>query len=261
MDTLSRPAHQKVIRNKWVFKLKQKADGSLDRYKARLVAKGFDQEAGVDFHETFSPVIKPATIRLVLALAVHFNWVIRQLDISNAFLHGHLEEEVLMEQPKGFEDPNYIDHVCLLHKSVYGLKQAPRAWFLRLSQALLELGFTSSAVDTSLFMFHQHLVHVFVLIYVDDILVSSNSPSVVSGLIHHLQRDFAVKDLGPLSYFLGIQATWLPHTLYLNQSKYITDLLYKTHMEGAKQASTLGLAKRVTRHDPFSLDPDTTRLC
>jgi hypothetical protein len=238
MDTLSRPAHQKVVLNKWVFKLKQKVDGTLDRYKARLVAKGFDQEAGVDFHENFSLVIKPATIRLVLALAVHFNWVIRQLDISNAFLHGHLEEEVLMEQPKGFEDLNYLDHVCLLHKSIYGLKQVPRAWFLRLSQALLELGITSSAVYTSLFMFHQHLVHVFVLIYVDDILVSSNSPSIVSGLIHHLQWDFAVKDLGPLSYFLGIQATRLPHTLYLNQSKYITDLLYKTHMEGAKPGST-----------------------
>jgi len=174
-----RPTNQKVVRNTWVFKLKQRADGTIDRYKARLVAKGFDQEAGVDFHETFSPVIKPATIRLVLALAVHFHWVVHQLDISNAFLHGYLEEEVLMEQPKGFEDPAFPDHVCRLHKSLYGLKQAPRAWFMRLSQALLELGFTSSAVDSSLFMFHLHSIHVFVLIYVDDILVCSNSPSLL----------------------------------------------------------------------------------
>jgi hypothetical protein len=233
-----RLVNKKVIRNKWVFKLKQKADGTIDRYKAKLVAKGFDQEEGVDFHETFSPVIKLATIRLVLALVVHFNWIIRQLDISNTFLHGYLEEEVLMEQPKGFEDPHFPEHVCLLHKSIYGLKQAPRAWFMRLSQALLELSFSNSAVDTSLFFYHYQSVHIFVLIYVDDILVSSNSPYVVSGLIGHLQLDFAVKDLGALSYFLGIQATRLPHDLFLTQSKYVTDLLCRTHMEGAKPAST-----------------------
>jgi hypothetical protein len=192
----------------------------------------------VDFHETFSLVIKPTTIRLVLSLAVHFNWVVHQLDISNAFLHGYLEEEVFMEQPKGLEDPTFPDHVCRLHKSIYGLKQAPRAWFMRLSQALLELGFSNSIMDTSLFLFHQHSIHIFVLIYVDDILVSSNSPAVVSGLISHLHRDFAVKDLGPLSYFLGIQATRQPQALYLTQSKYVTVLLHRTHMDGAKPAST-----------------------
>jgi hypothetical protein len=210
-----RPIHQKVFRNKWVFKLKQNSDGTIDRYKARLVAKGFDQEEGVDFNEIFSPVIKPATIWLVLALTVHFHWVIHQLDIFNAFLHGYLEEEVFMEQPKGFEDPHFPDYVCHLNRSIYGLKQAPRAWFMCLSQALLELGFSNSAVDTSLFMFHHNSVHIFVLIYVDDILVSSNSPSAISSLISRLQREFAVKDLGALSYFLGIQATQLPHALYL----------------------------------------------
>jgi hypothetical protein len=121
-----RPSDRKVVRNKWVFKLKQKSDGTIDRYKARLVAKGFDQEGGIDFHDTFSPVIKSETKRLVLALAVHFGWFIHQLDISNAFLHGLFEEEVFMEQPKGFEDPHFPDHVCKLHKSLYGLKQAPR---------------------------------------------------------------------------------------------------------------------------------------
>jgi len=143
-----------------------------------------------------------------------------------------------MEQPKGFEDPHFLDYVCLLHKSIYGLKQAPRAWFMRLSQALLDLGFSSSVVETSLFMFHHQSIHIFVLIYVDDILVSSNSPSAVSGLIAHLQPDFAVKDLRPLSYFLGIQATRHPHALFLTQSKYVTDLLCRTHMDGAKPTST-----------------------
>jgi hypothetical protein len=256
-----RPSHKKVVRNKWVFKLKQKADGTIHRYKARLIAKGFDQEEGVDFHKTFSPVIKPATIRLVLALATHFNWVIHQLDISNAFLHGYIEEEVFMEQPKGFEDPNLPNHICRLHKSIYGLKQAPRAWFMSLSQALLDLGFSSSAVDTSLFLFHQNSVHDFVLIYVDDILVSSNSPSAISGLIKHLQHDFAVKDLGALSYFLGIQATRHDGALFLTQSKYVTDLLIRTKMDGAKPASTpCTTAGKLSRFDGDPLaDPSEYR--
>lgn len=138
-----RPTHNQVVRNKWVFKLKQKSDGSINRYKARLFAKGFDQVGGLDFTETFSPVIKPATIRLILAVAIHYNWQIRQLDVSNAFLHGHLEEEVFMEQPKGFEDHDHPEYFCKLHKSLYGLKQAPQAWFLRLSQSLLDLGYFS----------------------------------------------------------------------------------------------------------------------
>jgi hypothetical protein len=209
-----RPSNWKVVRNKWVFKLKQKSNGAIDRYKARLVAKGFDQEGGIDFHDTFSPVIKPATIRLVLALAIHFGWFIHQLDISNAFLHGLLEEEVFMEQHKGFKDPHFPDHACRLHKSLYALKQAPQAWFIRMSQALLDLGFESSIVNVSLFHFHCSSLTIFVLIYVDDILVTSNSCSIISHLITRLQCEFAVKDLGPLSYFLGIQATRGPQDLF-----------------------------------------------
>jgi len=99
-----RPSHKHVIRNKWVYKLKQKSDGTIDRYKARLVAKGFEQQDGIDYTETFSPVIKPAAIRLIFALAVHYDWIIWQLDVSNAFLHGQLTDEIFMEQPQGFVD-------------------------------------------------------------------------------------------------------------------------------------------------------------
>jgi hypothetical protein len=173
-----------------------------------------------------------------LALAVHFNWFINQLDISNAFLYGFIEEEVFMEQPKGFEDPHFSDHVCRLHKSLYGLKQASRAWFMRPSQVLTELGLSSSAVDTSLFLFHQDSIQVFVLIYVDAIIATSSSSSAISGLINHLQCDFAIKDLGPLSYFLSIQVTRGNEDLFLSQTKYVTDLLRRTHMDGAKPSST-----------------------
>ena len=122
-----------LIGCKWVFRIKRKADGSIDSYKARLVAKGFHQQQGIDFKETFSPVIKPTTIRLILSLAITFNWPLRQLDVQNAFLHGYLNEEVYMVQPSGFQDHHFPTHVCKLNKALYGLKQAPRAWYHRLS--------------------------------------------------------------------------------------------------------------------------------
>jgi transposase InsO family protein len=233
-----RPPNQHVIHNKWVYKIKRRADGSVERFKARLVAKGFEQQAGIDYTETFSPVIKPATIRLLLALAVNFNWPIRQLDISNAFLHGSLTEEVYMEQPSGFVDKSHPELVCKLHKAIYGLKQAPRAWYTRLSQFLLDLGFTASFVDTSLFFHTNGSLKIFLLIYVDDIIVTGTHPHVISAIITRMQQEFPVKDLGPLSYFLGIQVTRTSTGLHLCQSKYVADILTRTHMADAKPAKT-----------------------
>jgi hypothetical protein len=126
---------------KWVFWIKRKADGSIDRYKARLVAKGFHQQASIDYEETFSPMIKPITVHLVLSIAISSGWSIRQIDIQNAFLHGVLTEEVCMSQVStpGYSNPQYSNHVCCLQKAFYGLKQASWAWFSRLSNKLLDL--------------------------------------------------------------------------------------------------------------------------
>jgi len=203
-----RPLHNSVIRNKWVYKIKQHADGSIERFKARLVAKGFDQKCGLDYTETFSPVIKTATIRIVLALAVQFNWEIRQLDVSNAFLHGTLLEEVFMEQPQGFHDKDQPDSVCRLHKAIYGLKQALRAWFTCLSNALIGHGFIASLVDTSLFTFQHGDIKIFILIYVDDIIITGTHSTTIASVISKLQLQFPLKDLGPLHFFLGVQATF-----------------------------------------------------
>ncbi|KAK9181063.1 hypothetical protein WN944_024200 [Citrus x changshan-huyou] len=117
-----RPIHNIVIGSKWVYRIKYKEDRTIDRYKARLVAKGFTQISGVDFDETFSPVIKPTTIRLVMAIAVSSKWPMKKLDVKNAFLHGKLKETVYMEQPPGFKNPNLSSFVCKLNKSIYGLK-------------------------------------------------------------------------------------------------------------------------------------------
>ena len=113
---------QNLVGCKWVFRIKRKSDGSIDRYKARLVAKGFHQRPGLDYTETFSPVIKPTTIRVVLCLALRHSWPIQQLDVNNAFLQGSLSEEVYMAQPRGFVDDQLPNHVCRLHKAIYGLK-------------------------------------------------------------------------------------------------------------------------------------------
>ncbi|KAM1307994.1 hypothetical protein ACFX2H_010177 [Malus domestica] len=179
-------------------------DGTVDRYKARLVAKGFHQQEGLDYQETFSPVAKPVTIRILLTFAVQFNWFLHQLDISNAFLHSDLKEEVFMHQPPGFSDPNYPNHVCKLKKSLYGLKQAPRAWFDKLFQSLQSLGFTQSSSDASLFVLKAPVL-VVVLVYVDDILVSGPDSSACHLFIQKLSSLFPVKDLGPLHYFLGLE--------------------------------------------------------
>jgi hypothetical protein len=126
---------------KWVNKIKRGADGSLDHYKAHLIVKGFKQQCGVDYEETFSPVVKAATIRVILSLAISNGWMIRQLDVDSAFLHGFLEEDVYIHQPSGYEDKNLSHYVCKLDKALYELKQAPRVWYARLSTKLLQLGF------------------------------------------------------------------------------------------------------------------------
>uniref|UniRef100_A0A2N9FSQ2 Uncharacterized protein n=1 Tax=Fagus sylvatica TaxID=28930 RepID=A0A2N9FSQ2_FAGSY len=230
--------HVNLVGCKWVFRIKRHADGSIERYKARLVAKGFHQQPGIDYSETFSPVIKPITIRTVLSLAVASHWDIRQLDVTNAFLHGVLSEDVYMTQPPGFVHPSFPNHICKLHKALYGLKQAPRAWFSRLSQRLLALGFHGSKSDTSLFIHNSGTDLTFFLIYVDDIIVTGKNKHSIDRLIQALQADFALKDLGPLHFFLGVQAYTTETGLFLSQRRYISDLLKKTNMHEAKPVSS-----------------------
>jgi hypothetical protein len=226
-----------VIDCKWVYKIKRKQDGSLDRYKTCLVAKGFRQRYGIDYEDTFSPVVKAATIRIVLSIVVSRGWPLRQLDVQNAFFHGDLEEELYMRQPPGFESKTHPNFVCRLDKALYGLKQAPRAWFAKLSKKLYDLSFEGSKDDTSLFYYNKNGISMFILVYVDDIIIASSTQEVMTALLKDLKNDFSLKDLGDLHYFLGIEVNKVRDGLVLTQ-EYANDLLKRVGMSSCKPVST-----------------------
>ncbi|WVZ48888.1 hypothetical protein U9M48_000283 [Paspalum notatum var. saurae] len=208
-----------LIDSRWVYKVKRKADGSVERLKARLVAKGYKQRLS--------------------NLVPLYKWIPRQIDIQNAFLHGILEEEVYMKQPPGYCDPNKpSNYICKLKKALYGLKQAPRAWHSRLTGKLQELGFKSSVADSSLLVFKQAGLTMYMLVYVDDVIIVSSSDLATEKLIQQLQLEFAVKDLGSLEYFLGIEVKTRKNGMLLSQKRYALDLIKKAGMERCNPIST-----------------------
>ena len=234
---------QNLVWCKWVFRIKREPDGSVDRYNVRLVAKGYNQQKGIDYSDTFCPMAKPVTIRILLTLVVQSNWFLHQLDVSNAFLHGILKENVFMTEPSGFIDQDHPNHVCHIKKSLYGLKQAPQAWLEKLQSALIYMGFQAFQSDHSLFVIHKPVL-VLVLVYVDDILVTGPSSTASSAVISQLSVQFHVKDLGDLHYFLGLEVQMSSARIFIHQSKYVLDLLKRTKMDGAKPCVTpLGSAK------------------
>ena len=192
----------------------------------------------MDYAKTFSPVIKAATVRLVLGQAVAQGWALRQLDVNNAFLQGKLNEDVYIAQPAGFFDRDKPHHICKLRKALYGLKQAPRAWYLELRTFLFVSGFTNSLADASLFIFNSQGVTLYVLIYVDDIVITGNSIKAIDKFVAQLGNRFSLKDMGDLNYFLGIEAHITERGLLLTQQKYITDLLARCNMLDATPVST-----------------------
>ncbi|PKI79314.1 hypothetical protein CRG98_000259, partial [Punica granatum] len=202
LETL--PYGKRPIDCKWVYKIKRRADGSIERYKARLVAKGFTQVEGIDFHETFAPVAKLVTVRCLLTVAVARGWEMHQMDVQNAFLHGNLDEEVYMRLPPGFFSRRK-EVVCRLRKSLYGLRQASRNWYSKFADALRGYGFHQSDADHSLFIYSRGEVFLGVLVYVDDLIVVGNSSAHCASFKKYLHQCFRIKDLGPLKYFLGIE--------------------------------------------------------
>ncbi|KAK4411317.1 Retrovirus-related Pol polyprotein from transposon RE2 [Sesamum angolense] len=236
-ELTSLPPKKKTIGSRWVFKLKYNPDGSIERYKARLVAKGYNQIEGVDYFDSFSPVAKSVTVRVFLAIAVSKSWPLFQLDVNNAFLHGHLDEEVYMDPPAGYVKAQ-PGQVCKLRRSLYGLKQASRQWNLELTSRLLDFGFIQSPHDNCLFLKDSGDNFVALLVYVDDILLTGASEDNLTAVKEYLDRLFTIKDLGTAKYFLGLELTRSSHGLHVTQHKYLQDILLDASMTDAKPAST-----------------------
>lgn len=201
------PKGKRPLKCKWVYKKKDGIPGVEDpRCKARLVVKGFNQKEGIDFNEIFSPVVRHTSIRVLLAFVALFDLELEQLDVKTAFLHGELEEEIYMEQPEGFIDPDKEHLVCRLKKSLYGLKQAPRQWYKKFDSFMIGQGYYRSQYDDCIyFQNFPDGSFIYLLLYVDDMLIASRNKSLIRKLKTHLSNEFEMKELGAAKKILGME--------------------------------------------------------
>ncbi|CAL2278326.1 unnamed protein product [Prunus armeniaca] len=216
-DLVPLPRGKKAVGCKWVFTLKYKADGSIDRYKARLVAKGYTQTYGVDYLETFALVAKLNTVRVLLSLAANRDWPLLQFDVKNAFLHGDLKEEIYMDLPPSIPVTSKEGVVCKLRKFLYGLKQSPRAWFGRFTASMKKFGYVQSNLDHTLFLKRRKGKLIALIIYVDDMIVTGDDQAEMQNLQKYLASEFEMKSLGDLKYFIGIEVARSKHVSVVSQ--------------------------------------------
>jgi hypothetical protein len=230
--------NQNVVGTKWVFRNKQDEHGVVTRNKARLVAEGYSQVEGLDFGETYAPVARLESIHILLAYATYHGFKLYQMDVKSAFLNGPIKEEVYVEQPPGFEDSEYPNHVYKLSKALYGLKQAPRAWYECQRDFLITNGFKVGKADPTLFT-KTIANDLFVCqIYVDDIIFGSTNKSTCEEFSRIMIQKFEMSMMGELKYFLGFQVKQLQEGTFISQTKYIQDILTKFGMKDAKPIKT-----------------------
>ncbi|KAG8480237.1 hypothetical protein CXB51_024800 [Gossypium anomalum] len=241
-DLVKLPKGKKTVRCKWVFKKKEGTPGVEEpKYKARLVAKGYSQVPGVDFTDVFSPVVKHSSIRALLGIVAMHDLELEQLDVKTAFLHGELEEDIYMQQPEGFTVSEKEDYVCLLKKSLYGLKQSPRQWYKRFDSFMTSHDFKRSSFDSCVyFKKNNDGSFVYLLLYVDDMLIAAKDKGEIRKVKAQLSEEFEMKDLGPAKKILGMEILRDRKTskLYLSQKGYIEKLLCRFNMRSAKPVST-----------------------
>jgi hypothetical protein len=229
---------QNVVGTKWVFRNKQDEHRFVTRNKAQLVAKGYSQVKGLDFDETFAPVVRLESIHMLLAYATHHGFKLYQMDVKSIFLNGPIKEEVYVEQPPGFESEGYPNHVYKLHKALYGLNQAPRAWYECFRDFLIENGFRIGKADSTLFT-RKIGKDLFVCqIYVDDIIFGSTNKSFCDEFSKIMTNRFEMSMMGVLTFFLGFQIRQAKEGTFISQMKYTRDVLKKFGMNKAKPIKT-----------------------
>ncbi|KAH9140730.1 hypothetical protein AeRB84_015057 [Aphanomyces euteiches] len=233
------PPDRKPIGCRWIFTKKYAADGTLSRYKARLVAQGFTQVAGVDYTEVFAPVIRTSSIRFLLALAAMYSMHICHMDVQTAFLNGSLQETLFMKQPPGYVQPGSENLVCRLNKSIYGLKQSSREWNSALDSYFKSQRFAQLKTDPCIYFRRTPQGLVLVGVYVDDFILLSTNVNILDSTKRALSSRFTMKDLGPLTYCLGIEVERLEDgSILLHQSKYVSDILAKHDLANCNPVST-----------------------
>nr|GEW80336.1 retrovirus-related Pol polyprotein from transposon TNT 1-94 [Tanacetum cinerariifolium] len=226
-----RPEGKSFIKTKWIFKNKKDESSLVIRNKARLVEVGYSQQEGIDYDETFAPVARIEAIRLFLAYVAHKDFTVFQMDVKTAFLNGIIKEKVYVDQPPGFISKQYPDHVYALDKALYGLKQTHRAWYDVLSQFLIDSGFQKGSIDNTLFIKKKGKHIMLIQIYVDDIIFGSTNLKYCTKFSDLMVKHFEMSMMGEMKLFLGLQANQFSNGIFINQSKYILDILKIFGME------------------------------
>ncbi|KAK1661717.1 hypothetical protein QYE76_049876, partial [Lolium multiflorum] len=245
-----------VIGTKWIFKNKQDEFGNVVRNKARLVAQGFSQVEGIDFGETYAPVARLESIRILFAYASHHNFKLQQMDVKSAFLNGPLHEEVYVKQPPGFEDLNFPNHVYKLDKALYGLKQAPRAWYEHLKELLVDRGFDVGLIDPTLFTKRVNGELFVCQLYVDDIIFGSTNKAFNDEFSKLMTDRFEMSMMGEMKFFLGFEIKQLREGTFINQAKYLQDMLKRFKMTEMKGVATPMVTKCHLALDPNGKEVD-----
>jgi hypothetical protein len=246
------PHGRKPVTCKWVLRIKRNPDGTVAKYKARLCARGFTQTKGIDYQETFAPVAKFPSFRVVFALAAALDWELHHMDVKTAFLNGELEEEIYMEQPEGAVEPGKEHLYCKLIKSLYGLKQSPRAWNQKLHQRLREMQFNRLEKDHSLYVWSEDEELVILATHVDDLIIASNSKTALAEFKEAMVQTFEMSDLGPVSFYLGMQVERdrARRELKLSQAHYVAEVLERFGMTECKPISTpMEVKTKLQKHE------------
>ena len=250
-----RPKNAHVIGTKWIFKNKTDMDREIIRNKSQLVTQGYTQVEEVDFDESFAPIARLESIRILLSITCTIDFKLYQMDMKCAFLNEYLNEEVFVEQPKGFQDPHFSDHVLRLKKALYGLKQALRAWYDRLTHYLLDRGFKRRHADRTLFVKNDEKYLLVAQVYVDDIIFGATIDASAIEFFKEMKKELEKSMVRGLTFFLSLQVKQEKDGIFISQEKYARNLVKKLALNSKKHAST-----PLSSSTKLSLDPSRVEV-